>query len=62
VVYAVSLGGDTDTIGAMTGAINGAYYGEGAIPTEWVEKLEEGEKGKSYIKRLAEELYHLKEL
>lgn len=62
VVYAVSLGGDTDTIGAMTGAISGAYYGEGAIPTEWVERLEEGEKGKSYIKRLAEELYHLKEL
>lgn len=59
VVYAVSLGGDTDTIGAMTGAISGAYYGEGAIPTGWVEKLEEGEKGKSYIKRLAEELYHL---
>ncbi|MDI6810315.1 MAG: ADP-ribosylglycohydrolase family protein [archaeon] len=62
VAYAVSLGGDTDTIGAMTGAISGAYYGEGAIPTEWVERLEEGGKGKSYIKRLAEELYHLKEL
>jgi len=62
VTYAVSLGGDTDTIGAMTGAISGAYYGEGAIPNEWVEKLEEGEKGKSYIKRLAEELYHSKGL
>jgi poly(ADP-ribose) glycohydrolase ARH3 len=62
VTYAVSLGGDTDTIGAMTGAISGAYYGEGGIPNEWVEKLEEGEKGKSYIKRLAEELYHRKEL
>ena len=59
-VYAVSLGGDTDTIGAMTGAISGAYYGEGAIPNDWVEKLEKGEKGRSYIKRLAEELYHLK--
>jgi len=62
VVFAVSLGGDTDTIGAMTGAISGAYYGEGAIPNEWIEQLEEGEKGKSYIKRLAEELYHSKEL
>ncbi len=29
VTYAVSLGGDTDTIGAMTGAISGAYYGDG---------------------------------
>ncbi len=62
VVYAVSLGGDTDTIGAMTGAISGAYYGEGTIPKEWVEKLEEGEKGRSYIKKLAEGLYHIKEL
>jgi len=60
VVYAISLGGDTDTIGAMTGAISGAYYGEGAIPHDWVEKLEEGKKGRSYIKRLAEELYSLK--
>jgi poly(ADP-ribose) glycohydrolase ARH3 len=60
VVYAVRLGGDTDTIGAMTGAICGAYQGEGAIPNHWVERLEEGAKGRSYIKRLAEELYHLK--
>lgn len=62
VTYAVSLGGDTDTIGAMTGAISGAYYGEWGIPNGWTEQLEEGEKGKSYIKRLAEELYRSKEL
>lgn len=62
VIYAVSLGGDTDTIGAMTGAISGAYYGEGGIPNEWMEQLEDGEKGKSYIKRLAEELYRSKGL
>ncbi len=60
VVYAVSLGGDTDTIGAMTGAISGAYYGEGTIPKEWGEKLEEGEKGRSYIRWLGEELYRIK--
>jgi poly(ADP-ribose) glycohydrolase ARH3 len=60
VIYAVSLGGDTDTIGAMSGAISGAYYGEGSIPKEWSEKLEEGEKGRSYIKRLGEELYRVK--
>ena len=29
--YAISLGGDTDTIGAMTGAISGAYHGAEAI-------------------------------
>jgi poly(ADP-ribose) glycohydrolase ARH3 len=62
VVYAVSLGGDTDTIGAMTGAISGAYYGDGAIPREWVEQLEAGEKGKRYIKMLADKLYNSKGL
>jgi len=60
VVYAVSLGGDTDTIGAMTGAISGAYYGEGAILKEWEEKLEEEGKGRSYIRRLGEELHRVK--
>ena len=62
VIYAVSLGGDTDTIGAMTGAISGAYYGYDAIPNEWIAQLENGEKGKSYIKRLAETLYNSKDL
>jgi poly(ADP-ribose) glycohydrolase ARH3 len=58
IIYAVSLGGDTDTIGAMTGAISGAYYGAGSIPKEWEENLEEGEKGRTYIKKLAEKLYY----
>jgi poly(ADP-ribose) glycohydrolase ARH3 len=62
VTYAVSLGGDSDTIGAMTGAISGAYYGEEAIPVEWLERLEAGAKGRRYITRLAEELYSSKEL
>jgi len=62
VTYAVSLGGDSDTIGAMTGAISGAYYGEEAIPADWLERLEDGAKGRRYIKRLAEELYCSKEL
>ncbi|MCD6455241.1 MAG: ADP-ribosylglycohydrolase family protein [Methanophagales archaeon] len=60
IVYAVSLGGDTDTIGAMTGAISGAYYGEGGIPEEWEKKLEEGKKGRQYIRWLGEELYQVK--
>ncbi|XP_049827573.1 ADP-ribosylhydrolase ARH3-like [Schistocerca gregaria] len=29
--YAISLGGDTDTIASMAGAIAGAYYGQSAI-------------------------------
>jgi len=39
-IYAVSLGGDTDTIGAMTGAIAGAWWGIDSIPPEWKENLE----------------------
>ena len=61
VSFAIRLGGDTDTIGAMTGAICGAYYGDHAIPSEWLARLEDGENGKRYIQRLAEELYTCKE-
>lgn len=38
--FAISLGGDTDTIAAMAGALAGAYKGERAIPTPWVERTE----------------------
>ncbi len=60
VIYAVSLGGDTDTIGAMTGAISGAYYGEEAIPPEWLRALEGGMRGRRYIEWLGDELYRIK--
>ena len=56
VIYAISLGGDTDTIGAMTGAISGAYLGIEAIPDEWRERLE----NRDYIARLAEGLWRLR--
>jgi poly(ADP-ribose) glycohydrolase ARH3 len=32
---AISVGGDTDTIAAMTGALAGAYHGYEAIPERW---------------------------
>jgi poly(ADP-ribose) glycohydrolase ARH3 len=56
VLYAVSLGGDTDTIGAMTGAISGAYHGVEAIPQRWKSRLERGD----YIEELAEKLWVVK--
>ncbi len=49
VVLAVNLGGDTDTIGAMAGAVAGAYYGYGQIPKEWLNHLENGAKGRDYV-------------
>ncbi|NQT74535.1 MAG: ADP-ribosylglycohydrolase family protein [Chloroflexi bacterium] len=56
VVYAISLGGDTDTIGAMAGAISGAYLGMDSIPAEWLAKLE----NRLYIEPLATELWQIK--
>lgn len=50
---AVNVGGDTDTIGAMTGALAGAYYGLDAIPARWLQGIEDGPKGKGYILNLA---------
>lgn len=57
VVYAVNLGGDTDTIGAMTGAVAGALHGVESIPGEWLAALENGEKGRDYGRHLAETLW-----
>lgn len=48
-VLAVNLGGDTDTIGAMAGAIAGAYYGYSNIPKDWLDPLENGAKGHDYV-------------
>ncbi len=62
VSYAVSLGGDTDTIGAMTGAISGAYHGKKGIPQRWLDMLENGERGRDDIEMLAEKLWEIKSL
>jgi ADP-ribosyl-[dinitrogen reductase] hydrolase len=39
-VHIVNRGGDADTLGAVTGAICGAYYGVDDIPKRWLEKLQ----------------------
>jgi poly(ADP-ribose) glycohydrolase ARH3 len=54
VAFAVSCGGDADTIAAMAGAIAGARDGDSAIPARWLEALEDGPKGRSHVERLAE--------
>jgi poly(ADP-ribose) glycohydrolase ARH3 len=55
VIYAVGLGGDTDTIASMAGAISGAYLGIDAIPSEWQEQLE----NRDCISDLAGKLWQL---
>uniref|UniRef100_A0A182J5T5 ADP-ribosylhydrolase ARH3 n=1 Tax=Anopheles atroparvus TaxID=41427 RepID=A0A182J5T5_ANOAO len=51
--YAVSLGGDCDTIGSMACAISGAYYGDSVISPALLKHCEKAED----IGSLAEQLY-----
>ena len=39
VVLAINLGNDADTVGAVTGALAGAVYGETGIPSRWLDPL-----------------------
>jgi poly(ADP-ribose) glycohydrolase ARH3 len=54
--FAVRVGGDTDTVAAMTGAIAGARHGASAIPARWLEALEDEDRGRSHVERLANDL------
>jgi ADP-ribosyl-[dinitrogen reductase] hydrolase len=54
-VTAVNLGGDTDTVGAVTGSLCGAYYGLPEIPQRWLGVLQDREE----IMQLAEGIYKL---
>ncbi len=54
---AILLGGDTDTIAAMAGAISGAYLGVQAIPKHLIERLEDCVRGRTYIEKLAVNLF-----
>lgn len=54
-VRAVSMGGDTDTIAAMAGAVAGAHAGASALPTAALDRLE----GRAELVRLADALAEL---
>lgn len=49
-------GGDRDTLGAMAGAISGAYLGVEALPQTWLQKLE----NRAFIQGLALKLMELR--
>jgi poly(ADP-ribose) glycohydrolase ARH3 len=53
----IFLGGDTDTLAAMTGAISGAYLGLERLPQRLVKLVETSPKGRLYMLDLADELY-----
>jgi ADP-ribosyl-[dinitrogen reductase] hydrolase len=42
-LHIVSLGGDTDTNGAVAGALTGAALGRSALPSAWLERLKDRE-------------------
>ncbi|WP_336361599.1 ADP-ribosylglycohydrolase family protein [Haladaptatus sp. ZSTT2] len=41
IITTVNRGGDTDTIGAVTGALAGARFGASALPHRWLVEIEE---------------------
>lgn len=41
IVNAVNEGGDTDTIGAVAGAVAGARFGASALPDRWTDSIDE---------------------
>ena len=55
VVSVVSVGGDTDTNGAVAGAVLGARYGASAIPERWLACVPERDR----VERLADALLGL---
>lgn len=48
----IELGGDSDTTGAIVGALAGASAGEGAIPAEWL-RIVDYPRSVAWIRRLA---------
>ena len=39
ILKAINLGGDTDTIAAISGGLGGIYYGINSIPDKWIQCL-----------------------
>jgi ADP-ribosylglycohydrolase len=56
VASAIRCGGDTDTLGAMTGALAGARDGASSIPKHWLDALEDGPRGRTHVEALARAL------
>jgi len=53
---ALDCGGDTDTVGAIAGALVGANVGIDGIPSEWLDRILDWPRSVSLLKDLAREL------
>ena len=54
---AIFLGGDTDTIASMTGAIAGAFDGSASIPPSWLSAVREDQYTPAAIEGLSDQLF-----
>jgi poly(ADP-ribose) glycohydrolase ARH3 len=57
VSHVIFVGGDTDTLAAMAGAVSGAYLGIDRLPQRLVGLVESSPKGRSYLLELADRLF-----
>jgi poly(ADP-ribose) glycohydrolase ARH3 len=57
--HGIFLGGDTDTIAAMAGALSGAYLGAKELPRRLAKLLETSPKGRAYLRELSWKLFVL---
>ncbi len=55
IITSVNRGGDTDTIGAVTGAVAGARFGGDSLPNRWVREITESAE----IAEIASKLHSL---
>jgi ADP-ribosyl-[dinitrogen reductase] hydrolase len=56
VLAAIRCGGDSDTVGAITGAIAGAGCGRNGLPREWLDRLVEWPRNVAWMDGLAWQL------
>ena len=55
-VRVLECGGDTDTVGAIAGALAGAVVGEAGIPADWANNISEWPRSASFMRLLAQRL------
>jgi len=59
IIQAVNMGGDSDTVGSIAGAMIGALHGTKWIPNRWFNNCENGERGRDYAIDLGKKLSEL---
>jgi ADP-ribosylglycohydrolase len=55
-ISVLECGGDTDTTGAILGALSGVSGGKGSVPSEWLNALWEWPRSRSLVEKIAARL------